>query len=415
MSDQPIDAEVVPQQQAVAVRPTSGGMATISDLEQAFALAVRQRDLLSDYIKKQLVPNKHFYAREGQKPSLTKEGAEIILLPHGLVPDYDQTSGPNEPPDGGKPYQITVKCTLRHKGDPNSFVGSGIGSAGSHHGFWNKQTRAWEYKPRQPDRYLCHNATLKMAQKSAMIAATINSTAASEFFTQDMDPTPPGPQDEPQLPIPPSGSAPTPPTPPTPQSAPGTATPEECRAKFSKNMDKEGLRQLASQFLIDLSWMLPTETLETMELRYVPINKEQYIAFIAKLTNYGVTGKAEKPYEPREIPKAATAAKTEPAKAPKDDEWWRDIIIPMPRKGMKKADYDKHPDTIGSLYELRHGSDDEADEARKRLWWLAKEWEPKSREFKGKIYEPTAADHKCREALDAFCDWWEKNHPEEKL
>jgi hypothetical protein len=173
------------------VRITPGALPerqSIADLEQAFALAVRQRELLSDYIKKQLKPGKHFYEIKGQenkKPSLAKEGAEIILLPHNYTPDYEHLGGPLEPPEGEQPYQITVKCILRRKGEPDSFVGSGIGSAGSHKGKW--QDKKFIYVPRQRDRYLCHNATLKMAQKSAMVSATINATAASEFFTTDLE------------------------------------------------------------------------------------------------------------------------------------------------------------------------------------------------------------------------------------
>src|SRR5207249_5814369 len=48
------------------------------------------------------------------------------------------------------------------------------------------------HQPRQNDPGLGYNATIKMAQKSALCAATLNSTAASEFFTQDMEDSSPG-------------------------------------------------------------------------------------------------------------------------------------------------------------------------------------------------------------------------------
>jgi len=152
------------------------------DLETSFAVAVRQRELLEIYIKRQLMPDKHFYTvgdDPGRKPSLTKEGAELICLPHGLKGRYQWLSGPDNPPLDITPYQITMKCELEADG---RFKGEGVGSASSH-----ITTRAGEHKPRQKDPGLCHNATLKMACKSAYIAATLNSTAASEFFTQDLE------------------------------------------------------------------------------------------------------------------------------------------------------------------------------------------------------------------------------------
>lgn len=153
---------------------------TIQDMEARFALAVRQRELLEDYIKDRLKPDKHFYTVPGgQKNSLTKEGAELVCLPHGLKPKYDKLAGPDQPPETDIPYQITVRCQLMRG---NEFGGEGIGSASSH-----ITRRDGGRVVRQTDPGLRHNATLKMAQKSAYIAATLNATAASEFFTQDME------------------------------------------------------------------------------------------------------------------------------------------------------------------------------------------------------------------------------------
>lgn len=295
MKEEPLDAEIVNEgpSRAVALRP-AGGLPTIADLEQSFALAVRQRELLNQYIREQLVENKHFYKAGGsQKPSLTKEGAEIILLPHNLAPDYELVSGPEAPPEDNRPYQITVKCVLRAKGDAQSFVGSGLGSSGSH-----KQKRDGSYVPRQNDRYLCHNATMKMAQKSAMIAATINSTAASEFFTQDLEP-------ESSAAPEPTASPPTKPKP-KPERAPPSA--EQCLAKFLKNLDEAGLREQATQYYIDVAWLMPNEPLDKMEERYIPRTKEDFAGFMQGLAQWK-TGKTEKPFTPhfdgeRSVPEA---------------------------------------------------------------------------------------------------------------
>ena len=165
--------------QQIAIREVPEGVQSIQDLENSFAIAVRQRELLEKYIKDRLTPGKHFYQIQGSKNSLTKEGAELICLPHGYKPAYFKEAGPDQPPDDSLDYQITVRCRLM-RGDV--FAGEGIGSANSH-----VTRKDGERVPRQPDIGLRHNATLKMAQKSAYIAATLNATAASEFFTQDME------------------------------------------------------------------------------------------------------------------------------------------------------------------------------------------------------------------------------------
>lgn len=388
----PIEAELVQPQQAVAIRPESG-LSTISAMEQSFALAVRQRELLSEYIKKQLKPDQHFYEIKGQKKkSLTKEGAEVILLPHGLVPDYEWVSGPTEPPEGSHPYQITIKCVLRRSGDPNSFCGSGIGSASSQHSYWDRDAKAMRQKPRQPDPGLCHNATAKMAQKSAMIAATINSTAASEFFTQDMGPG--EAPDEPQGGQPPSSKGEAPKASPTPKSAPNLAA---YRAKLAKNIDKGGLREKASQFLIDLSWMLPTETIETMELRYVPRNEDEYIKLLAKITMYAATGKAEKPYEPHYEGKPIEVPRDEHTDPNSRTAPWRSYKVPFGKhKGTELAELDKNV-----------------------LWGFWENFEPKAEyeDERGKVHqtkpEKLEEDRKFRAFLDEAGKHYEFKHADD--
>jgi len=152
------------------------------DLETRFAMATRQRALLETYIKGQLKPDKHFYTVSddpGRKPSLTKEGAELICLPHALKAHYHWLFGPDKPPLDDAPYQITVKCEMEANG---KFGGEGIGSASS-----MITLKSGQRVQRQKDPGLRHNATVKMACKSSYIATCLNATAASEFFTQDME------------------------------------------------------------------------------------------------------------------------------------------------------------------------------------------------------------------------------------
>lgn len=170
----------MPNDKAVAI--IDDKQIAIQELETRFALAVRQRELLEKYIRERLKPDKHFYSVDedpARKPSLSKEGAELICLPHNLKPQYELLSGPEQPPLDDSPYQLTMRCELRRGA---FFEGQGIGSASSMITKKDGQRVA-----RQKDPGLRHNATLKMACKSAYIAATLNSTAASEFFTQDLE------------------------------------------------------------------------------------------------------------------------------------------------------------------------------------------------------------------------------------
>lgn len=215
---------------------------------------------------------------------------------------------------------------------------------------------------------------------------------------------------------------PKPPSEPTPaQKAAGgpkpakiPASPEQCKEKFIKNIDEAGARERSTQFLIDLAWLLPTEKMEDMDVKYAPRTKEEYIAFLAKLTAWAASGKAVKPYEPHyegesPLPKAEEhigMASAEP---------WYGFIIPVPHKGEKREEYLKHPETIGQLYEKRHGTDEESQAGRQRLWGFVNHYEARGRDFKGKHYPPSESDIKFREMLDQFADWFQKNHPEEEL
>jgi hypothetical protein len=397
-----------PHTAPLVVVPQSG-LPTVSDLEQQFALAVRQRELLSDYIKKQLKPGKHFYEIQGSKPSLTKEGAEIILLPHNLAPDYELISGPSEPPENAKPYQITVKCTLRRKGDPASFVGSGIGSAGS-----EKRNRDGKYLPRQQDKYLCHNATLKMAEKSAMIAATMNSTAASEFFTQDLDEAEAAPQG--------NKSAPrnVQPAKPPPAAVPPPTFPSDKTLKFfieqaGKKLAAakvENPRGAINAYFRKIGKLLPTEEIEALSLQYCPMTGEQIRMTVGVILELWVNGKeVALPFTPHD-PKAPGKAVTQPAASPvtsppsHPEAFW-DAVFIIPRKGTKRDEYMKNPDTIGSLYDAAHGNGDQ--DAAKRLFGTAHHWKPEARTYKGKTYQPTEEDHAFRKHLDDFLDWHEKH------
>lgn len=83
--------------------------------------------------------------------------------------------------------------------------------------------------------------------------------------------------------------------------------------------------------------------------------------------------------------------------------WW-DVICPIPHKNEKRADYEKNPDTIRSLYDAAKGGD---DSSRSRLFGFANKWKPEPRTVGDKTYQPSAADLKFRDALDSFLAWEE--------
>lgn len=110
---------------------------------------------------------------------------------------------------------------------------------------------------------------------------------------------------------------------------------------------------------------------------------------------------AAKPQPAPEPPAPTPAAAPAPVEARAPGPLaWRDVIVTIPRAGMKRDEYLKNPDTIGSLYDAR------ADRhCLNRLFGLAHEWKPEPREWKGKVYQPSPADHNLRAGLDQFLDW----------
>lgn len=220
-------------------------------------------------------------------------------------------------------------------------------------------------------------------------------------------PPPSTPTEPPKAPLQAKGKPPT----------PKVAT-DATRKWWIAEIEKADCREKATQFAIDLAWILPNEKLEEIQLMYVPVSKKETTDFFAKMATWSVSGKAEAPYQhevgapaPAPPPPAAPA----PA-APKDNEWWRDVIVPIPHKGEKRVDYLKHPDTIGSLFDLRHGNDEEAQAARQRLWGFVNHYEAKGWvKHNGQQMPPSDGDVKFREALDAFSEWFSQNHPDEKL
>lgn len=295
------------------------------------------------------------------------------------------------------------------------------------------------------------NTVRKMAFKRALVAASINATNTSELWTQDLEdmsgnegarrqPTAAKPADKPAPKPPPQTSA---------KPVPKHWKRNEQTLKWVigeiKARPGQPFRAIATEFLRKVgppTPLMPNEEIEQLDLRWCPVTPEQLELLKNCIGNFEAGGDAVLPYPPFDPdanesapapkPTGETAATPNPTASPtqtgttaktaattteasNDPEWWREVIIPIPPKGVRLADYRGHEQTIGALYDLRHGGDDEAEAARQRLWGFVHNYDPKPREFNGKVYQPTAADFKFREALDAFAEYWEREHPGEKL
>jgi hypothetical protein len=132
-------------------------------------------------------------------------------------------------------------------------------------------------------------------------------------------------------------------------------------------------------------------TLEEWPLDHVPTSKAALAELIRKIEDW----------------MALHTVKPEPTKPEPDfaEPFWQ-VKVTVPRAGQKKVEYLQNPDFIGSLYE--EGTKKGDDTARKRLWGLAKSWNPGTWiDNNGEERQPNEEDVKLREALDQFLEWEE--------
>lgn len=119
------------------------------------------------------------------KPFLFKSGAERLCKAFGAAASYDivdkevdhEASLDISTKYGEKTvkgyYSYTVKCTLRNQND--HIIADGIGLCST-------REKKFQHAPHDQQ-----NTVLKMAQKRAMVAATLNAFGLSDRFSQDED------------------------------------------------------------------------------------------------------------------------------------------------------------------------------------------------------------------------------------
>ncbi len=433
--------------QSVAVRETQPAQFNNGALAVSRPLQVKeildQVRLIQDVMHAVMKEGEHYGAIPGcgDKKTLLQPGAQKLTMTFRLAPDYNIQEVNLD--RGHKEYRVT--CTLRSI-QSGTFVGQGVGCCSTMESkyrwrqgegtptgkpvpkaYWvdrNPELLGGKgFIPRKIDNQwvICekgekvendnpadtYNTVLKMAKKRAFVDATITATAASDIFTQDVGDEETRLEDD-KMPQ----DAPAPQTAITPHPEP-TNTPQaketHPKAVYANDSTRawmiqrlEACRREATEYFQKCDQLLDTEGLEDLPLRFVPIDGKQMLALTKAIWRFAVGDPAEVAFEPNQE-KVATAGKVEVPQQPElSPEWFWDIMCPIPHKGEKRDAYLKNPDTIRSLYDAMKGG---AKEAQDRLFGFANRWKPEARTVGDKTYQPSAADLKFREALDAFIRW----------
>jgi hypothetical protein len=175
---------------------------------------VRYVEKVREVMEKVMTPKVDYGHIPGiEKPTLLKPGAEKLCVAFRLCPEYEELPSSTQT-DGFIKY--SVRCTLIHI--PTGLkIATGMGTCNSREskykyryvpsekkprdkretalwklhglGAWRKVAGEWEWFDRvqHEEPYEFDNTIFKMACKRAHIAATLNGTAASAIFTQDVE------------------------------------------------------------------------------------------------------------------------------------------------------------------------------------------------------------------------------------
>jgi hypothetical protein len=209
----------------------SYGVVNFEDYAMGVESLVKQVALIQDVMSKVMKDGEHYGKIPGtNKPTLLKPGAEKLCMVFRLEPDYEIIREFRE--DAFIAY--TVKCTLKHI-PTGQTIASGVGSCNS-----REEKYRWRYNETPTDKqvpkeywdarkngnskemkrligegmrtvkvdgvwYVANsqkvendnpwdldNTIMKMACKRALVAATLNATAASDIFAQDVEDLPAG-------------------------------------------------------------------------------------------------------------------------------------------------------------------------------------------------------------------------------
>jgi len=170
-------------------------------VRQSPAALAEQAQEIREVMRAVLVENTDYGVIPGtNKPSLYKSGAEWLLkwggFGHRLEPVEVERDA------DGRKYGVTYRCTVTLLSDPSAIVSTCDGYAGMDEDRFCQSVEelmakekanatkykraAAEWKWAAPYR-APWNSVLKMAEKRALVGATLQACAASGLFTQDME------------------------------------------------------------------------------------------------------------------------------------------------------------------------------------------------------------------------------------
>lgn len=149
-------------------------VAPTTDIETIDAnVASKKLASMMAFIKQNLKKGTDYMSIAGGKPTLLKSGAEKMNILMGFGAEYEKTKEIMNKDD--QTYYVEIKCTLRHL-KSGVAIAQAIGSC-------NNKEKARQHLAF----YDSLNPVLKIAEKRAYVAATLNANALSQFYSQDLD------------------------------------------------------------------------------------------------------------------------------------------------------------------------------------------------------------------------------------
>ena len=356
------------EQQGQSVSAMTGASPLDMPSEQ-FASGLQRRgdnrNNLMTWIRANLKEGSDFYilnlGGRKSKPSMSKAGAEKVCGMLGMTATFPNLCQYEKMTLEGKEIkQILLRCEIMSAS--GQLVGMGVGA----------RTVAQDKGDL--------NKALKMAEKSSMIDAVLRAGGLSEIFTQDIEDTP----NE-------STQRATYSKPVQPTTRPAATSQAVAGKKQATEKTRQwAIAELKQEFSeMDIKDYLKVHNLSLWDLKDVPTSKQELAELKTAIGK--LAGDDEIPMDF--------------ADDDKDEPFW-DAVITLPRAGTKKKEYLQDPDTIRSLYDATKDGD---EDAKKRLWGVANEWEPKPYDYNGKTYQPSEGDYESRKALNDFLAWHKQN------
>lgn len=432
MNEPPIEAEVVPASQAIAIRQTPGAVGILRPADTLDAIA----DAFKEYqrVCERILTKDDYQEYEG-KPRKKKSAWRKLATAFNVSTEIMSTQVLR--PDGRHVVMAEIRVRASTPGGRQS---EALGSCDVNEKCCANARGQKCHKAAWKGHYCCQDGCdgrkhwshpdhdiISTAQTRATNRAIADLIGCGEVSAEEIIDSPAPAPKAPQTPAPVKPPTPAPKAPPAPSSAQPQPTngphyrPATAQTRLWMLKELQGSEKLALDYFQKLEWLLPQkEGLADLPLRFVPNTRAKMKDLKERLAEFGNGEMISKPYEPdwnaEGGPPPKTPANTLPKPGDPNPEAWRYALVPIPRKGQKRADYLKNPDSLGSLYDKRHGNDEESQYCRQRLWGLIHHYEPKPfTKRDGTVIPPSQDELDFVKQLEAFKAYWEANHRGEKL